>query len=59
MSDDTTNYTDEELEELEEKLLSEDEKEREEIMPVSGKSVFDIQRIKRRVDAPEESDDGK
>lgn len=48
MSQDLTNYTDEELEELEEKLLLEDEKEREEDMPVSGKSVFEIERAKRR-----------
>ena len=59
MSDDTTNYTEEELEELEEKLLAEEEREREEIMPVSGKSVFDVQRIKRREDVPEKGEDGE
>lgn len=55
MSDDLTNYTEEELEELEEKLLEEDEKEREEIMPVSGKSVFEIQKA---MNQPKKKDDG-
>jgi hypothetical protein len=46
MSGNLTNYTDEDLEAIEEELFEEAEKEQKEEMPVSGKSVFDIQRIK-------------
>lgn len=38
----------EELEEIEEKLISEEEKSKKTEMPVSGKSVFEIQRIKKK-----------
>lgn len=48
------NYTEEELEELEDKLREEDFEEREEEMLVDGKSVFEIDRIKREK-KPEES----
>lgn len=36
----------EELEEIEEKLIREDQEAKKQEMPVSGKSVFDIKRIK-------------
>ncbi len=41
-----SNYTDEELEELEDELLEEDFHDREEKMPVDGRSVFEIERLK-------------
>jgi CRISPR/Cas system type I-B associated protein Csh2 (Cas7 group RAMP superfamily) len=46
MSGNLTNYTDEDLEALEEELLEKAEKDQEEAMPISGKSVFDIQKMK-------------
>ncbi|MFA7244055.1 MAG: hypothetical protein WC080_02100 [Patescibacteria group bacterium] len=58
MSGNLTNYTDEDLENLEDELFEEAEKEREEDMPVSGKSVFEIQRVQRKREE-EHKDDKK
>lgn len=40
-------YTEDDLEKIEEELLEEDFKEREEKMAVDGRSVFEIDRLKR------------
>jgi hypothetical protein len=40
-------YTEEDLDEIEEKLLKEDEDKRKEQMLISGKGVFDLERLKR------------
>ena len=50
-------YSEEELEELEEELLEEDFKEREEKMSVDGRSVFDIHRLKKEKGNPENRED--
>ncbi len=42
------NYSDEELEELEERLLEEEEERRKEEMLVNGRSVFEIDRLRHR-----------
>ena len=47
----------ERLEELEEELLEEDFKEREEKMSVDGRSVFDIHRLKKEKGNPENRED--
>ena len=38
----------EELEDLQDRLLEEDFKDREKQMPVEGKSVFELQRLKHK-----------
>lgn len=43
-----TKNDDDELTELEEKLIEKDRRDREEKMRVEGKSVFDLQRMKRK-----------
>jgi len=49
MADDIIgDYSEEELEELEDKLLEEDFERRQEEMPVSGRSVFEIEKLKNR-----------
>ncbi|OQB06217.1 MAG: hypothetical protein BWY19_00371 [bacterium ADurb.Bin212] len=40
-------FTEEDLDQIEEKLLKEDEEKRKEEMMVSGKGVFDLDRLKR------------
>lgn len=47
MNDDLRNYSDDELEELEERLLEEEQERRKDEMLVSGRSVFEIDRLKR------------
>lgn len=47
MSSDLINYSDEDLEELEDKLLEEDFEKHKEDMPVDGRSVFEIDRLKK------------
>lgn len=42
------NYSEEELEEIEERLLREEEEKRKEGMLVSGKGVFELDRIKKK-----------
>ncbi|MDO8495685.1 MAG: hypothetical protein Q7S32_04220 [bacterium] len=41
-----------ELDEVEEKLLREDAEKRKEKMPVSGRSVFEIQKLKNKKKEP-------
>lgn len=50
------NFTEEELEELEDKLREKDFEEREEEMLVEGRSVFEIDRMKREKKAEETSE---
>ena len=47
-SNDPDEFGEEYLEELEQKLLEEAEKSDHKDMPVSGRSVFEIERIKRK-----------
>lgn len=47
MSDNIGGYSEEELDELEDELLEEDFEEREEKMVVEGRSVFEIDRLKK------------
>jgi len=46
MKNDTQKEDD--FDQMQEELIREDQKEKEGEMPVSGKSVFDIQRLKNR-----------
>lgn len=50
------NYTEEELEELEDKLREEDYEQREDEMLVDGRSVFEIDRLKREKKPEEDSE---
>lgn len=50
------NYTEEELEELEDKLREEDYEQHEEEMLVDGRSVFEIDRLKREKKPEEDSE---
>jgi len=47
-SNDPDEFNDEYFEELEEKLLEDADKTDKKEMPVSGKSVFEIERLKRK-----------
>lgn len=47
MDNTNSNYTEEELDELEDKLLEEDFEKHQEDMAVDGRSVFEIERLKR------------
>jgi len=47
-SNDSDEFNDEYFEELEEKLLEDADKTDKKEMPVSGKSVFEIERLKRK-----------
>lgn len=53
MNDNLRNYSDDDLEELEEKLLEEEQERRKEEMLVSGRSVFEIDKLKRRKELDE------
>lgn len=46
----------EELEDLQDKLLEEDFRDREKPMPVEGKSVFELQRLKKKKDDTHRND---
>lgn len=49
MGDDVTkDYSEDELEELEDKLLEKDFEQHKEKMPVDGRSVFEIERLKNQ-----------
>lgn len=54
---DEDNLSDEDLQELEDKLLEEEFEDRKDEMAVSGRSVFEIQKLKREGKKNNKEDD--